>query len=49
MVMNRAYVDANEGQAICCWDAPDKNSIEDLFSKVGVQTESIREVVEYSP
>lgn len=45
--MDRAYIDENKGQAICCWDAPDLKSIEDLFSNAQVTTESIRQVVEY--
>lgn len=46
--MERAYVDEAKGQAICCWNAPDRKSIEDLFSKVQIKAESIREVIEYS-
>ncbi len=47
MKMERAYVDEEKGQAICCWDAPDRNAIETLFSKAQVTMESIRPVVEY--
>jgi hypothetical protein len=42
--MDCAFVDAAAGQAICCWDAPDRSSIESLFAKAGVSTETIREV-----
>ena len=49
MVMNRAYINAEKGQAICCWDAPDQKAIEELFAKAGVKTKSISEVVEYVP
>ena len=49
MVMNRAYINAERGQAICCWDAPDQKAIEGLFEKAGVKTKAISEVVEYIP
>ena len=49
LTMDNAYVDKSKAQAICCWDAPDQASIEDLFSRVGVATESIQEVEEYTP
>jgi hypothetical protein len=42
--MDCAYVDAAAGQAICCWDAPDRASVDALFVKVGVKPETIREV-----
>ncbi len=45
--MDKAYIDETKGQAICCWDAPDQKSVEDLFAKAQVETESIRLVVEY--
>lgn len=45
--MNKAYIDEAKNQAICCWDAPDQKSIEDLFANAQVATESIRQVVEY--
>ena len=47
--MDNAYVDKSKAQAICCWDAPDLASIEDLFSRAGVATESIQEVEEFTP
>jgi hypothetical protein len=46
--MDCAYVDAAAGQAICCWDAPDRASVDALFTKVGVKPETIREVTVYS-
>ncbi len=49
MTLERAYVDEEHGQAICCWNAPDRASIEDLFAKAKVKPESIREVVEHMP
>ena len=45
--MNKAYIDEAKNQAICCWDAPDQKSIEDLFANAQVATESIKQVVEY--
>jgi hypothetical protein len=46
--MDRAYIDEDNGQAICCWSAPDRKSVEDLFTKAKVEPESIKEVVIYS-
>ena len=46
--MEKAYIDEKSSQAICCWNAPDRKMIEDLFAKANVAPESIREVVEYS-
>ena len=45
--MDRAYIDEVKGQAICCWDAPDQKSVENLFTQAHVKTESIKQVVEY--
>lgn len=45
--MDKAYVDEENSQAICCWSAPNLKSIEELFTKANVQVESIRSVVEY--
>ena len=45
--METAYVDENKGQAICVWDAPDQQAINDLFAKAQVTPESVRQVVEY--
>ncbi|HEX7321138.1 MAG TPA: hypothetical protein VF399_12385 [bacterium] len=49
MTLERAYVDEEHGQAICCWSAPDRASIEGLFAKAKVTTESIRKVEEHLP
>jgi hypothetical protein len=46
--MDNAFVDPAAGQAICCWDAPDRASVETLFEKASVKPESIREVVVYA-
>jgi len=46
--MDRAYIDNATNQAICCWNAPDRKAVEDLFGRAGVRPESIREVALYS-
>lgn len=45
--MENAYIDEVQHQAICCWDAPNRKAVEDLFEQAGVKAERIREVVEY--
>ena len=45
--MDRGYIDTAANQAMCCWNAPDRPSVEGLFKKAGLRPESIREVVEY--
>jgi hypothetical protein len=45
--METAYVDEHKGQAICVWEAPDKQAIDALFAKAQVTPESVRQVVEY--
>jgi hypothetical protein len=45
--MDKAYIDEENNQAICCWSAPDRNSIEELFAKANVEVASLRSVVEY--
>lgn len=45
--MDKAYVDHDRGQAVCCWSAPDRVTIERLFEKAGVTPELIREVTVY--
>jgi murein tripeptide amidase MpaA len=44
--MDRAYINENEGKAVCCWNSPTQNEIEDLFKKAHVNYESITEVEE---
>ena len=48
LLMERAFIDESNNQAICCWSAPDRKSIEDLFLKAKIVPALIREVVEYS-
>lgn len=45
--MVTAYVDEEKGQAICVWEAPDKQAIDDLLAKAQVSPESVRQVVEF--
>ncbi len=45
--MDWAYVDRATNQPICCWDAPDRKTVEDMFQRAGQQVESLREVVIY--
>jgi hypothetical protein len=46
--MDTAYINEEKAQATCCWDAPDRVTIEGVFSKAGIAFESIEEVVEYA-
>jgi len=45
--MDWAYVDEATNQPICCWDAPDRKAVEDLFTRAGQRPESIRAVAVY--
>ncbi len=45
--MELAFVKKHKDQAICCWDAPDRETIEELFEKEGLVTESVEEVDVY--
>ncbi len=46
--MDYAFIKKNKDQAVCCWEAPDRDTIEDLFGSVGLVTESVEEVEVYS-
>ena len=46
--MDQAYINESKAQALCCWDAPDRTTIEGVFTKAEVNIESIEEVVEYT-
>ena len=46
--MDQAYINESKAQALCCWDAPDRATIEGVFTKAEVNIESIEEVVEYT-
>ena len=47
IALDWAYVDRMTHQPICCWEAPDRKSIEDLFRRAGQQIESLRDVETY--
>ncbi len=47
--MDNAYIDEDKAQALCCWNAPDKPSVEALFEKAGITTQEIQEVVQFAP
>ena len=47
MTLDWAYVDRTTHQPICCWEAPDRTSIEGLFRRAGQQMESLRDVEPY--
>ena len=47
--MERAYMNRNEGFVTCCWNAPDRESVETLFKNAGAPYEKIIEVEEYEP
>lgn len=42
--MDRSYIDIQNSQAICCWIAPSRKAVEDLFKKAKIPTELILEV-----
>ena len=46
--MDYAFVKKNKEQAVCCWEAPDRDTIVKLFSSVGLVTESVEEVEVFS-
>jgi hypothetical protein len=46
--MDIAYIDDTAGVAVCVWDAPDRPSLEAVFAKAGVRSETIRQVTVYS-
>lgn len=48
MVFERSFVNWSEGLGICCWSAPSKAELAQLFDEVGTPYESIVEVEEYA-
>lgn len=44
--MERAYVDAESGKTICCWQASNRDNVVSLFHGAGVVFESIAPVTE---
>jgi hypothetical protein len=47
--MERAFLNYKEGRAVCCWSAPSRKHIEELFKTAGAKYESISEVEEFTP
>jgi hypothetical protein len=47
MSMDRAYVNAEEGFACCCWNAPSREELAGLFEKAGTPFERMMRVEEY--
>ena len=45
--MQQAFVNESKARAVCCWDAPSQEAIEELFEKASVATDSVEEVVEF--
>lgn len=45
----KAYVNYEEGFACCCWDAPSKSDLRQLFMKSGAPFDRIIEVEEITP
>jgi len=48
MTLDRAYLNTDEGLAVCCWNAPSKEAIEELFNNSGVKFEKITAVEEHA-
>mgnify|MGYP006284426555 CR=1 FL=1 len=46
MKMERAFVNWEEGFAVCCWSAPSEVDLAGLFEKAGVPFERIIQVQE---
>jgi hypothetical protein len=42
----RAYVDPDNGNTTCVWDAPELEEVENLFAKASVKVNSITPVEE---
>ena len=49
MTMDRAYTNPDEGYVCCCWNAPSRDALEELFRKAEAPFESMHQVSEYSP
>jgi hypothetical protein len=47
MKFERSYINWDEGVGLCCWEAPDKERLAELFRKVGTPFERMIEVEEY--
>ncbi len=48
MTFERSYMNWDEGLGICCWDAPSKDKLEELFKQSGAPYEKIIPVEEHA-
>ena len=48
MVFERSYMNWSEGLGICCWSAPSKSELAELFNGAGTPYESMLEVEEFT-
>ncbi len=48
MTMDRSYLNWGDGFSVCCWDAPSKEALEDLFKKAGTDFEKMFAVREHA-
>ena len=47
MGFERSFINWKEGVGVCCWNAPSKKEIEELFKKTGTPYEKIVPVEEH--
>ena len=47
MQFERSFLNWREGIGICCWQAPSKEELSQLFDEAGTPYDSIVEVEEY--
>ena len=47
MTFERSYMNWEEGVGLCCWEAPDKEKLADLFRQAGTPYDKMIEVEEY--
>ncbi|MEW6744953.1 MAG: nickel-binding protein [Planctomycetota bacterium] len=48
MVFERSYVNWDEGMGVCCWNAPSKEKLTELFKKAGTPFSTIVPVEEFA-
>jgi hypothetical protein len=44
---DRSYNNWEEGVGVCCWEAPSKEALEELFNRAGTPFERMIEVEEH--
>jgi len=47
MTFERSFVNWQEGVGLCCWEAPSKKKLQDLFDKAHTPYEKITQVEEH--